>query len=616
MHAGNKDGREWGPTMTESRWNEVLLRQGYSGVDFALHDFQNAKDHLYSVMVSTASPAAAFTIPEDILIIEPQAPGEELRTLTAKLVDRLEHLGAKVSIAKLRETTDLEISNKSCIFTLDCESETPLLPDINSDDWETLKKMILTVSDLMWVSRGATVNSEVPSANLMTGLSRAMRAENPSLAFTMLDLDQNARIDSDRNIDAILKVYFSSVNAMKHSRPEWEYAIREDRILIQRILLESGMNDLISTMIAAPKPELAPFQQQGRALTLQIGTPGRLDTLRFVEDDSYSEKLGDDEVEIEVKGVGLNFKDVMIAMGQLQELALGVDCSGVVSRIGSKVSKFQPGDRVMTWRLGTFRNFARTPESMCVTIPEDMDFYIAASLPVIYSTSYYAIFDVAKLQRGETILIHGAAGGVGQAAIILSQHLGAEVFATVSSEAKKKLLMDIYGIAEDHIFNSRDDSFVHGVMRMTKERGVNVVLNSLAGEFLRKSWHCLAWFGRFVEMGQKDIGKFDNTFVFVVLNIANHFNLKRGTLDLIWPLSSETFLSTQSISLDCLSMIFPRLPLYSKMPWTCSARRLRNQCIQPYLCPLPRLKMHFVSCKPESTWAKLYWSPEKMIWYL
>ena len=161
----------------------------------------------------------------------------------------------------------------------------------------------------------------------------------------------------------------------------------------------------------------------------------------------------------------------------------------------------------MTWRVGTFRNYARTPEAMCVAIPEGMDFSTAASLPVIYSTAYYALFDAARIKQGETILIHGAAGGVGQAAIVLAQYLGAEVFATVSSEQKKRLLMEHYNIAEDHIFNSRDDSFAKGVMRMTKEKGVDVVLNSLAGEALRKSWHCIARFGRFIEMGQKDIGK-------------------------------------------------------------------------------------------------------------
>lgn len=458
-------------------------------------------------MVSTASDAEPNVTPEDVVIIEPSTPGDELRRFTTGIVKTLKGSGAKVSVVKLQETSTLELINSACILTLDCENDMPMLPDISSEDWNSLKNVILNASTSMWVTRGATVNSECPSANLMTGLARAARAENPSLALTTLDLDFTTPIDTTVNINAAMKVFLSGVNSINSPRPDWEYAIRDNKILIQRILLEKGMNDLISTFVVTPKPEIAPFKQPGRPLKLDVGTPGRLDTLRFIDDDTYKEHLMKDEVEIEVKGVGLNFKDVMIAMGQLQELALGVDCSGIVSRVGEGVSKFKAGDKVMTWRLGTFRTYTRSPESMCVAIPEGMGFGTAASLPVIYSTAYYAIFETARLQRGESVMIHGAAGGVGQAAVVLAQHLGAEIFATVSSEAKKKLLMDTYNITEDHIFNSRDDTFVAGIMRMTKQRGVDVVLNSLAGEALRKSWHCLAWFGRFIEMGQKDIGE-------------------------------------------------------------------------------------------------------------
>lgn len=131
----------------------------------------------------------------------------------------------------------------------------------------------------------------------------------------------------------------------------------------------------------------------------------------------------------------------------------------------------------------------------------------AASLPLAYSTAYYAFFEAAKLRKGETVLIHGAAGAVGQAAIVLAQQVGVEIFATVSSSTKKQVLIEQFGISEDHIFNSRDHSFAKGVKRMTNNRGVDVVLNSLAGEALQESWHCIALFGRFVEMGMKDIGK-------------------------------------------------------------------------------------------------------------
>ena len=316
-------------------------------------------------------------------------------------------------------------------------------------------------------------------------------------------------------------------------RPDWEYAIRDDKILIQRILLEKGMNDLLSSFHVQPKPELATFKQQGRPLALQVETAGRLDSLQFGDDTQYETPLSADGVEIEVKGVGLNFKDVMIAMGQLEELALGLDCSGIVSRVGSEVKNFKIGDRVMTWTVGAFCNFARSPESMCVSIPEALTFGVAASMPLIFSTAWYALSNTANLKKGETVLIHSAAGGVGQAAIMLSKHIGAEIFATVSSDAKKKLIMDRYGIQEDHIFNSRDDSFVQGIMRMTKKKGVDVVLNSLAGELLRKTWACTAWFGRFVEMGQKDIGK----YIILCTKCCKHLltmKLQRTTLVLTW----------------------------------------------------------------------------------
>ncbi len=140
-------------------------------------------------------------------------------------------------------------------------------------------------------------------------------------------------------------------------------------------------------------------------------------------------------------------------------------------------------------------------------MPEDMSFEAAATLPCVYTTVYYSIFDVARLQRGESILIHAAAGGLGQAAIILAQHIGADIYVTVSSSAKKQFLIDTYGLSEDHVFNSRDLTFAKGVKRMTGGRGVDVVLNSLAGEALRQTWLCVAPFGRFVEVGKRDIGK-------------------------------------------------------------------------------------------------------------
>ncbi|PKX97535.1 type I polyketide synthase [Aspergillus novofumigatus IBT 16806] len=466
------------------------------------------RDHFLSVLVSSAGAPGGHAVPAEVLVVVPEAPTEEVQKLTTALSASLQARGARdVTVTTIRHMPPPdELKNKSSVTLLECDPEHPFLPEISPEEWDALRVLILESADVTWVSRGAVTTSESPFANLMTGMARSIRAENPQLAFTTVDLDPQRSLDSPRGFKVLIDIFVQGAHSRDSQRPDWEYAIRNERAMVPRILMEKGMNDLIATYNVAPQPEMAPFKQEGRSLTLSVGTPGRLDTLQFVDDPVITrEDVKPEEVEIEVKGVGLNFKDIMVAMGQLPQPALGIDCSGVVTRVGSQVDNLRPGDAVMTWRPGAFSNYLRSPQRMVHRIPDGMSFGTAASLPVVYSTAHYALHHAAGLRAGESILIHGAAGGVGQAGIILAQHIGAEVFATVSSETKKSLLVDKYGIPQDHIFNSRDVQFAQGIRRMTQGRGVDVVLNSLAGEALRQSWHCIATCGRFVELGQRDI---------------------------------------------------------------------------------------------------------------
>jgi emericellamide synthase (highly reducing iterative type I polyketide synthase) len=134
-----------------------------------------------------------------------------------------------------------------------------------------------------------------------------------------------------------------------------------------------------------------------------------------------------------------------------------------------------------------------------------MSFEGAASLPIVWTTVYYSIIDQGRLRKGESVLIHSAAGAVGQATIMLAQYIGAEVFATVGSDAKRQFLIGKFGIPEDHTFSSRNVEFHQGIMSITNGRGVDVVLNSLSGEMFRESCNVVAPFGRFVEIGRKDL---------------------------------------------------------------------------------------------------------------
>ncbi|KAJ6070536.1 hypothetical protein N7467_011855 [Penicillium canescens] len=235
---------------------------------------------------------------------------------------------------------------------------------------------------------------------------------------------------------------------------------------------------------------------------------GLLDSLYFTDMPHWSiPTVPAGWIEVEVECVGLNFRDIMQANNQIPVEGFGVECSGVVIAIGHDMESLQVGDRVCALADCCFSTQVRCPAACAWPIgsSSQMAFEEAASILVAFTTAIYALSEVGRLRPAEKVLIHAAAGGVGQAAVMVAQNIGAEIFATVSSVTKKNLLINAFGIPEDHIFFSRDMSFVDGIRSGTNGRGVDVVLNSLAGEYLLASFECVASYGRFVEIGKKDI---------------------------------------------------------------------------------------------------------------
>jgi zearalenone synthase (highly reducing iterative type I polyketide synthase) len=192
-------------------------------------------------------------------------------------------------------------------------------------------------------------------------------------------------------------------------------------------------------------------------------------------------------------------------MGEIPDDHIGREASGIILRIGKAVTRFQPGDRVCCLGGGAHATVFRATEMVCNHIPKHLSFADAASFPVVFCTAFHALVDLMRVQKGQSILIHAAAGGVGQAALQIAKHFELEIFATVGSPDKRAQIETLYGIPSDHIFNSRDMSFAPGIMRATKGNGVDFILNSLSGEALRQTWNCIAPFGTFVEIGIKDI---------------------------------------------------------------------------------------------------------------
>jgi phthiocerol/phenolphthiocerol synthesis type-I polyketide synthase C len=215
------------------------------------------------------------------------------------------------------------------------------------------------------------------------------------------------------------------------------------------------------------------------------------------------------EVEIAVEASGVNFRDIMWGLGLLPDEilengfagpTLGLECAGTVTAVGSGVRSPKVGDKVIGFAAGAFATHVTVPQLAVAPLPAGLSAEAAATIPVAFLTAYYGLVTCGRLARGEWVLIHGGAGGVGLAAVQIARWRGARVIATAGS-AEKRALLRVLGA--EHVFDSRSGAFVDAVKAATGQ-GVSVVLNSLSGEPMERSIGLLRPFGRFIELGKRD----------------------------------------------------------------------------------------------------------------
>ena len=499
--SGTEQNRQWGPLLPVEGWHDVLRRSGFSGVDLALPDYEDSRNRLGNTMVSTALDTSQSLPKIPRIRIIATGDSELQHAIAHHLKAQLESMGALgCEFVDVASTPSAAPEKGLSVFLP--EIEKPFLWGIGEQDFVRLQSLFNSGQNLLWITQGGGHSPEKPELDMITGLSRCVGSENNRLRISTLALE-NAK-----DTISIARRIASVVESILHNSEgcETEYEERSGRLCINRVVEANYLNDYMHARKLPQKSRLEKFGLEGRALALSVGSPGLLDTMEYVQDFDFERPLAEDEVEVQVKAVGINFKDVLIALGRLSEGGLGNECAGIVTRAGSEAN-FVPGDRVCAAAIGTYKTYVRSKAMTVFRIPDTMTFAEAAAYPIVYSTVYQALYESARLTAGESVLIHSGAGGIGQAAIQLARLRKARIFVTVGSEEKKQLVMKLYAIPEDHVFASRGMSFSKGIKRMTKDRGVDVILNSLAGESLQSSWDCLAPFGRFVEIGKNDILK-------------------------------------------------------------------------------------------------------------
>ncbi|KAL9618384.1 MAG: hypothetical protein Q9160_006892 [Pyrenula sp. 1 TL-2023] len=521
------DYRSVTPVVDEKKWQDVLQESGFSKIDVSLPDSDDPLCHEHSVIVATAidKSAAAIEFPKTIVITEGESPAAY--GLAQQLASKMLSLGAPdCAVLTAREAASLPNLQESFAVFL-TEAERPVIGGLREDAFLDLRNLFSTLSGVLWITRGGGKTPENADFGMINGLARVVRSENRKTKFVTISFDHGTKINTATAIQQIADIYRNTVErAIDDFEPE--YVEIDGHLSIDRLVTADRMNRIVASKVSGKRRDIKTFGSCP-PVYLSIANPGLLDSLEFQDDHSVEKPLEATQIEVEVRASGVNFRDCLLALGRMSGTRFGFECAGVVTRVGHACTRFRPGDRVCAFLLGTFQTFVRAEEHLVMPVPENFSFAEGAALLTTTMVVYYGFFHVARIQRGETILIHSGAGATGQAAIQMAQHAGLEIFTTVGSEEKKQFLMDVYAIAEGHIFYSRNTSFADGVMRMTKGRGVDVCLNSLSGEQLFRSFECMAKFGRFLELGKKDIlshgrlpmGPFIRNVSFAALELSN-----------------------------------------------------------------------------------------------
>lgn len=342
------------------------------------------------------------------------------------------------------------------------------------------------------VTRGGALfaagTSSHPEHGTLWGLGRVMANEYPTQPIRLIDVDQ-----------AVERPALQLAMVLLGDDGEEEVLLAPQGRYVPRMLPAAQ---------AAERDNALPPASDHPGARLAFDMPGSLRNLEWFAMPAHDLAAG--EVEIEPMATGLNFRDVMYAMGLLSDEAvetgfagatIGMEMSGRVARVGPDVDGFAPGDAVLGFAPASFATRVVTRATAIARKPDTMSFEEAATVPTTFFTAYYALCELARLRRGERVLVHGGAGGVGIAAIQIARHLGAEVFATAGSDEKREFIR-LLGV--DRVFDSRSLAFADEILARTHGEGVDIVLNSLAGEAMVRSIDTLRPFGRFLELGKRD----------------------------------------------------------------------------------------------------------------
>ncbi|KAK2048031.1 putative polyketide synthase [Colletotrichum somersetense] len=538
---GAADGRAEAPYISAEEWDIKLRAAGFNGCDTVT--FDNERPYHLNANIISRPAVEEQECQMDIALLSGLSG---IHPLAEQVEELLQAKGYHVEHRLWGDGDNDPVSDRDVISFIDLDQQ--LLDNPGQQDWSRFIKTIeaLQQATMLWLTNSAQINAKDPHAGLVLGMARTIRSELAMSLATMELEDWSLPGAAKAVADVLKKVQHGKDDMTSLLDPDLEYAWVDGKVHVGRFHWYT---------VPSALRETAPFPPDTKVV--EVSKRGLLQTMHWSGQPLPA--LADGDVQVDIRAVGINFTDVLIAMGVVHGVdalgsgfdSFGLEGAGYVSKVGADIDHVKIGDRVMV--LGTSSSGLATQVQrsgkQTLPIPDHLSFEDAATMPSVYVTVLLGLIQKAQLEKGQSVLIHAAAGGIGIAAIYVARWVGADIYCTVGSEEKAKFLVDELGVPRKRIFHSRDTSFYDDLMAATGGTGVDCVLNSVSGELLHASWECVASNGCMVEIGKRDmigraqlaLDKFEDNRTFYGIDVSRHVAVNSATVSRLMKLMLELY---------------------------------------------------------------------------
>ncbi|KAF2167650.1 hypothetical protein M409DRAFT_65790 [Zasmidium cellare ATCC 36951] len=529
-----------GPLLSDGSWERLLSNNGFSGIDGSIADYPGTAVHLMKALWATKVQTLARNSDADDhfeVAITGQLIGNETLELIEALVEQADQSMNGATLYTMM--SELQDPDKSLCIFID-SPQASVLQDVSEPDFESLKGLLTDVKALVWV----ILEKARPEAYTIKGLLRTLRLEDASRSLLLVE---NVPSTTD-GATAVMSLAHRLASTQDHKRSlmDQDFVWDNEKLLVPRLTPSVAARNTLASESGLMVKEKQPMWNESKdAFEMTVDVAGSPDSIYFRRSDTL-QITGDNEVIVRVEAVGVNFRDLLLVLGSMPWSGPGLEGAGRVHAVAPQVKNLKVGDRVFYISSENgYANYVRLPFTSIHRIPDHISAVDAATMPIAYSTARVC-FQRARLQKGDTVLIHAASGAVGQACVTMAQHLGASrVFVTAGTAEKRAFLGDKFSIPKDDIFSSRTANFKDGILSATNGKGVDVIINSLSGRLLQDTFALTADFGRFIEIGRKDF--LQNSHL--AMRAFDH-NVTFGGVDLY-----KLFTRKPEVLQDCLAEI-------------------------------------------------------------